>query len=186
MKKIRTNVVAFLYSFKPIFLWFLVPAIFMYFFVYFTEGDIFSNEKKVFFLITGLISMSVGYFSYIKRTLKQLTENGDKEKRLYQAHISLIAITLLLITAATFYSILLIEIDEIKHGLKVLNPINSLYFSVSVFTTLGFGDFVPVNEAGKIYVSFLALLGTIHFVLFISLMLNVSNYFFQEKYSKTH
>ncbi|MBS4097562.1 MAG: two pore domain potassium channel family protein [Sulfuricella sp.] len=50
------------------------------------------------------------------------------------------------------------------------SEIDAFYFSVVAFTTLGFGDFVPINNAGKILVSIEALMGATHMVAFFSIV----------------
>lgn len=51
------------------------------------------------------------------------------------------------------------------------NKIDSIYFASVIFSTLGFGDFIPVSQAGKLFVSFQAFLSSVHFVAFFSLLL---------------
>jgi hypothetical protein len=49
--------------------------------------------------------------------------------------------------------------------------IDALYFSAVIFSTVGFGDFVPTNSAGKLFFTFQVLIGSIHLVVFFSLLL---------------
>ena len=39
------------------------------------------------------------------------------------------------------------------------NVIDSMYFSVITLTTVGYGDLVPITDAGKIFTMFYVLLG---------------------------
>lgn len=45
------------------------------------------------------------------------------------------------------------------HYIEKLSWVNSVYFSVVSLTTVGYGDIVPVTNAGKIFVSFYLLAG---------------------------
>jgi carbon storage regulator CsrA len=54
---------------------------------------------------------------------------------------------------------------------KPLDWLNALYFSVVTWTTLGYGDFRPENDATKIFVMTEALLGYIYMGVFIGKLL---------------
>jgi hypothetical protein len=49
--------------------------------------------------------------------------------------------------------------------------VDSLYLASVVFSTLGLGDFVPSNPAGKLFLSFQVFFSSIHLVAFFSLLL---------------
>ena len=49
--------------------------------------------------------------------------------------------------------------------------IDAYYFSATTFTTLGYGDFAPNSDEGKIFASIEALLGTTHMVAFFSIVI---------------
>ncbi len=55
---------------------------------------------------------------------------------------------------------------------KMPYMIDALYFSSVAFSTVGFGDFVPCNPAGKLFLSFQVFVSSIHLVTFFSLLLN--------------
>lgn len=57
----------------------------------------------------------------------------------------------------------------------LIDNIDPFYFSVSVFTTLGFGDFVPSGPAGKILASCEALMGATHMVTFFSIIFSITS-----------
>lgn len=48
----------------------------------------------------------------------------------------------------------------------------AIYFSVVTFTTLGYGDYAPINDVGRYIVSSQAIIGTLHMVTFVSLWLS--------------
>jgi len=51
-----------------------------------------------------------------------------------------------------------------------LNFIDSIYWASTTFTTLGYGDFLPYTPQAKVLSMFLSLTGTMHMVVFISLI----------------
>jgi len=53
----------------------------------------------------------------------------------------------------------------------VPNNIDALYFACVGFSTVGFGDLVPINPAGKLFLSFQALLSSVHLVAFFAFLL---------------
>lgn len=53
-----------------------------------------------------------------------------------------------------------------------LSFVDSLYFSCVVFTTLGFGDLTPANDASKCYVLFQAIFGATHMVASFAIIAN--------------
>ena len=54
-----------------------------------------------------------------------------------------------------------------ERSLKLSN-VDAFYFSTVCFTTLGFGDLVPGNDAAKILVCIEAIFGVSHMVIFFS------------------
>jgi hypothetical protein len=48
---------------------------------------------------------------------------------------------------------------------------NSFYFSTTVFSTLGFGDYIPFTQSGRMLSSVEAILGTVHTVTYFSLIM---------------
>ncbi len=49
---------------------------------------------------------------------------------------------------------------------------DAFYFSVVAFTTLGFGDFAPHTDAGKIFLAIEALMGTTHMAAFFAIVVS--------------
>jgi len=56
------------------------------------------------------------------------------------------------------------------HGLVYTNPFDYLYFSMASFTTVGYGDIVPLTDTGKILASSESLLGYLMLGIFITLI----------------
>jgi len=52
---------------------------------------------------------------------------------------------------------------------------NSFYFSITTWTTLGYGDFAPVENL-RIVASFEALMGYFYMAILVGLLLNISQY----------
>ncbi|QZA77184.1 potassium channel family protein [Deefgea tanakiae] len=50
------------------------------------------------------------------------------------------------------------------------NFLDSLYFSATIFATVGFGDFLPCNADGKLLFIAESLIGSTHFGIFITLV----------------
>ncbi len=72
-----------------------------------------------------------------------------------------------------FFAVVIGLIDQIQTGgmmIKGMDLYTYMYFSIVTFTTLGFGDVVPVTTLERIVVNFAAFLGYIMLGLFISLI----------------
>lgn len=53
--------------------------------------------------------------------------------------------------------------------MPIRNPLDAVYFSSITITTLGYGDFTPINETGKIMVSVETITGLIFIVLVVAI-----------------
>lgn len=54
---------------------------------------------------------------------------------------------------------------------KFPSKVDCFYFSVVAFTTLGFGDYAPNTDAGKIFLCIEALMGVTHMVAFFAIII---------------
>ncbi len=120
----------------------------------------------------------------------------NNPRNIYHIIISYLAVSL--IFSLIYYSILpLIDgIPSLKYNTNSVSPfyvnnyIDSLYFSITSQTTVGYGDIIPVNLSGKItvllqvvfgyfYLAFTMAVFTSHFILksdkFKSILLNFIN-----------
>ena len=52
--------------------------------------------------------------------------------------------------------------------------LNSLYFSVATLTTVGYGDFVPITEIGKVFTIFYILIGIVLILGFVNSLIKQS------------
>lgn len=76
-----------------------------------------------------------------------------------QFRVLLSVVVFLLILGTVFYS----EVEKWR-------PLDSLYFSVTTLTTVGFGDPAPKTDLGKIFTIFYILVGAGTFVGFLAIV----------------
>jgi len=114
---------------------------------------VFSKEKKLEYKEASW-SKKLALLLY-----KMSSDYGESPKRvLWNCFI------ILIISTFVVYSLGIAVSEE---STRDLNFLNSAYFSVVTFTTLGFGDFYPHTHGGQLCVSIIALLGLIYSSLFM-------------------
>lgn len=59
-----------------------------------------------------------------------------------------------IIIAVVFFLVILLIGTLFYHNVEELNYLDSVYFSVVTMTTVGYGDFHPLTDAGKIFTIF--------------------------------
>lgn len=64
-----------------------------------------------------------------------------------------------LIMAAFLMTMLYVVSTFFYHKIEGWSVLDSVYFVTTTFTTIGFGDHVPVTEAGKVFTIFIAWIG---------------------------
>lgn len=86
-----------------------------------------------------------------------------------------------LVFAVVLFIILLIGASFFYSAVEGWNNLDSLYFTVATVTTVGYGDFVPQTNTGKIFTIFFPFIGIAMVFYFISLM---GKYVFRKTFEK--
>lgn len=73
------------------------------------------------------------------------------------------------VIAIIVFLILIVVGSEVYHHLEGWSYLNSLYFVVMTVTTVGYGDFVPKTNVGKIFTMFFSFMGIVFVFYFISI-----------------
>jgi len=73
------------------------------------------------------------------------------------------------VVAVFLFSVLLVGGAYIYHIIEGWKYLDSLYFVVMTATTVGYGDFVPKTDAGKIFTMFFSFLGVVFAFYLISI-----------------
>ncbi len=75
-----------------------------------------------------------------------------------------------LVIAVVLFLILLVIGSIVYHKVEGWDYLNSLYFVVMTVTTVGYGDFVPKTNIGKIFTMFFSFMGIVFVFYFISVI----------------
>jgi hypothetical protein len=134
----------------------VMPAVLMFLFARFTS--IF-DYPTLAVTLHGLIVFSI--YIYTLKRLSSFLEVGKDE--VYLIPIAYFFMTFIL---ASYFSIIISNIKLIE----CYDFFNSFYFSVISLTTVGYGDFSPVNNLGKIVAMEIAVLAVIHTSVFIAML----------------
>lgn len=86
-----------------------------------------------------------------------------------------------LVFAVVFFIILLSGASFFYSSIEGWNALDSVYFTVATVTTVGYGDFVPLTNAGKIFTIFFPFIGIAMVFYFISL---IGKYVFRTTFEK--
>lgn len=89
-------------------------------------------------------------------------------------------------TVAAFVFILLIVSSTFFHYVEKWNWLDSLYYTVVTMATVGYGDYVPTTDAGKIGAMLLIVTGIGIFGTFASLLIKRQTERRQSKQQKRH
>lgn len=99
--------------------------------------------------------------------MKLLNENlSDVESKLW---IAPLLYSVILILMSMFYCIPVMLLDGVDGN---FGTFESFYFCLITLTTVGYGEFHPSGYTGQILSSSMALVGTIHMIMFISILVS--------------
>lgn len=111
--------------------------------------------------------VSILIFSSYIYTLKLLKENFfDVESKLWMIPLLYSAT---LITFSLFYCLPVILFDAVKINIGIFE---AFYYCLITLTTVGYGDLHPSGYTGQILSSSMALVGTTHMIMFISILVS--------------
>lgn len=77
-----------------------------------------------------------------------------------------------LLISLTFFLLAIVAGAFIYASIEGWNFLDSLYFTVMTITTIGYGDFVPLTDAGKIFTIFFSFFGVAMAFYFFGLLGN--------------
>lgn len=77
--------------------------------------------------------------------------------------------SLVLLLVSVFYSIPVRWLEGVKENFGVFE---SFYYCLITLTTVGYGEFHPSGYAGQVLSSSMAIVGTIHMIMFISILVS--------------
>lgn len=102
-------------------------------------------------------------------------ETYDKEWSLRSPNRSLMLLFINYIEMIIGFAALYLYTGAIGDACKmpIRKPLDALYFSSVTITTLGYGDFTPINETGKILVSVETIAGLIFIVLVVAIFVTL-------------
>ncbi|MGE6333994.1 potassium channel family protein [Stenotrophomonas sp. NPDC077659] len=139
---------------------FFLPAVLMPF-----QGNHWSHAV---ILCIGILLILAGYISFGLVSHRHL--RYTREELVFTPLIFVTTTVLLILVFSAYYAKLpLVAFSKDDRPLDGLSE--AFYFSTATFTTLGFGDIVPISVLGRWIVVFESLLGMTHMVVFILLFL---------------
>jgi potassium channel LctB len=111
--------------------------------------------------------VSVLIFSSYIYTLKLLNENfSDIESNLWMVPL---LYSVILIIFSLFYCLPVMLLDGVKVN---IGAFESFYYCLITLTTVGYGELHPSGYTGQILSSSMALVGTTHMIMFISILVS--------------
>ena len=132
------------------------------------SSDIWHIATITFIIIAGLL---INY-TFIN-DVKEIIKSKEPTSELIKEYIWIFAVGCLnIMIFATIYFIF-----GISHGDKVETGswYNSFYFSIVTWTTLGYGDFAPVENL-RLVAAFEAMLGYVYMAVLVGLLLNITQH----------
>lgn len=140
-----------------------IKARLMYFFRFMSLVDLLAILPFFISLLPGYLKVLRGLrilrlvrLFKINRYTKSLTRIGNVIKRKSTDLLSSLLVVFLIMIIA---SVLMYNIENAEQPDKFNNAFSALWWSVSTFTTVGYGDICPTTTLGRILASVIAILG---------------------------
>lgn len=123
-----------------------------------SQGFILFSVLITFLVISEFLVSSI----LIIHNIKRFGEIGSNSTSIF---ISICILTIIVTFAIAYRLIDVIDCNSFKYNGEMNNAfdilVNWLYFSVITFTSLGYGDIVPVSNVAKVFVSIEAIIFTV-------------------------
>ena len=120
------------------------------------------------------ILLVLWYLFFMKILHKDVNKEIDINKEVHMIGLIYILTSGLIIFVAGFTAeIFSIALSRPNPELAI-SSLDYMYWASATFTTLGYGEFVPLRDNGKIFSMTLSILGTLHMVLFVAAILERS------------
>ncbi|KAL7670848.1 hypothetical protein ACOME3_005766 [Neoechinorhynchus agilis] len=87
--------------------------------------------------------------------------------------LPMLAVILTIFTVASFYGMFVYLFEARNHDAKIKSPANGIYWAIIAMTTVGFGDFYPVTNLGKIVSMLCSVTGLILTSMIIPILSNL-------------
>ncbi|WP_251475867.1 ion channel [Stenotrophomonas lactitubi] len=139
---------------------FFIPAVIL------PSQTTYLSQSEIFWI--GTLLILAGYISFGLVSHRHL--RYTREELVFTPLIFVVTSILLILIFSAYYA-KLHWVAFSKDDRVVTNLSEALYFSTATFTTLGFGDVVPVTAQGRWMVVVESMLGMTHMVVFILLFL---------------
>ena len=107
----------------------------------------------------------------ISMNLRRFVDTLQKPYHRSNVHVAISSVFTVVVLFAAIYAILFLYVPGSFTGIAAATPfgeaVNVFYFSVTAFTTVGFGDIYPTASAAKLFVSVEMLSFLVFFVILI-------------------
>lgn len=123
-----------------------------------------------YFLYIGLVSIFVTYGISL-RTLFHYLQHTRREPVFIWAGYLLWSLFLCCILAVFAFEYDLLPHPPASSGTESRPLVDYLYYEVITFTTVGYGDIIPITLPAKVFAMFTALFGATHGVTFVAIVL---------------
>ncbi len=141
--------------------WF-IPSVFLVLPVMFLNEVI--NNNTAYALVSSVLI--IAHYIYIVFRLETTLSKAHRFDMLMVPFIYM----LMLVIIATLFSISLTSINSFLDTGKSISSFDYFYYCMISLTSVGYGDLSPGTTADKIFAISMSLLGTLHMVMFISVV----------------